>query len=196
MDKSDLISADGKIHMYTVQTKAVADCIERLGYSVVKKEYIEKKYGESSWVFDEAYGFFRCASESMGFFPSEGAESPIWLFASKKWLYGELGSFLIEAAFSPERLLIFDREKWQKVLSLSYIGRDEEDEKRFSKSLDRAGIQSGFEVFSTPFYPLFKAEIKRSRERIFDTENTSPENIQAAVWKLKKDDIVSLKSIR
>ena len=193
MNRDSLLREDGLIHMYTVQAKVVLDCIERDGLSFVKKEYIQKKYGESSWIFSEAYSFFRSYAESAGFFAPSGADSPIWLFNSPKWLYGDTGFYLIEAAFRKERILLFDRAKWQKVLNLSYVGRDPEDEEAFLSKLERQGIQTGFEAFKTPFYPSVKSEIKKSWGRIFDTENTEAEDIQGAVWTLNREDIVSAK---
>ena len=73
------------------------------------------------------------------------------------------------------------------------MGRDPEDEEAFLSRLERQGIQTGFDAFKTPFYPSVKSEIKKSWERIFDTENTEAEDIQGAVWTLKREDIVSAK---
>lgn len=42
-------------------------------------------------------------------------------------------SFLLELSIPRERAVLFDREKWQKVLNLSYVGKDREDEARFEQ---------------------------------------------------------------
>ena len=43
--------------LYTAQQPVVLEALERDGRSVVRREYIDKKYGDTSWVFQEAYSF-------------------------------------------------------------------------------------------------------------------------------------------
>lgn len=71
-------------------------------------------------------------------------------------------SFLLELSIPRERAVLFDREKWQKVLNLSYVGKDREDEARFEQKMNQMGVSAYWEVFQSPFYPYLKSEIKKS----------------------------------
>ena len=43
--------------MWTAKEDIVLETVERDGVSFVKKEYIDKKYGETAWIFKTAYIF-------------------------------------------------------------------------------------------------------------------------------------------
>ena len=43
--------------MWTSKEDIVIETLERDGVSFVKKEYIDKKYGETAWIFKTAYSF-------------------------------------------------------------------------------------------------------------------------------------------
>lgn len=186
-------SPGSMLHLWTAQTDAVLDCIRENGFSQVKMEFIDRKYEESAWVFKEAYGFFK---QRAGLLvkPPEGAESPIWLFFDRSWVYLSRDSYLLELSIPRERAVLFDRDKWQKVLSLSYVGKDREDEARFEQKMNRMGVTAYWEVFQSPFYPYLKSEIRKSWERIFDIDNTEQTNLGAAVWQLRQEDVVGITS--
>lgn len=91
-----------------------------------------------------------------------------------------------------EELLLFDRRKWNRILNLSYIGTEEE-EREFEKRLRRQGVMDSTDVFSQPYYPQMKAEIKKSWRRLFEEipeEGMEAKNIQGAVWRLKQEWIL------
>ena len=48
-----------EILLYTAQQPVVLEALERDGVSRVRREYIDKKYGDTAWSFQEAYAFFR-----------------------------------------------------------------------------------------------------------------------------------------
>lgn len=176
------------VTLWTAQTAQVFSCIQTQGVSTVKKEYIEKKYGDTAWVFQEAYTFFRTHMERVVPKPA-GAESPIWLFLDKKWVFTGTGDYLLKLSVPKSRAVFFEREKWQKVLNLSYIGTDAADEERFETELRRMGLSSPFEAFQTPFYPSVKAKIKKSWERLFVIETEDKEQLSAALWEIRKEDV-------
>ncbi|MBQ9068452.1 MAG: DUF3841 domain-containing protein, partial [Eggerthellaceae bacterium] len=60
------------ITLYTQQAQVVLDTIERDGFSRVRWEYIQSKYGEDSWAFRQAYAFFAQTAPSIVALP-EGA---------------------------------------------------------------------------------------------------------------------------
>lgn len=179
----------GFFRLWTAQTKPVLDCILKEGRAVAKTAYVDQKYQEAAWVFQEAYGFFRKALAERLPAP-EGAETPYWLQCSERFVFQGAGSWLLELAVPQERVLLFEREKWEKVLNLSYIGKDAAEEAAFSEELLRAGLSTSFEAFATPFYPMQKQKIKKSWERLFERTAEEPDKLAAAVWEIRKEDLV------
>jgi hypothetical protein len=192
-NKEDGFSPGSMLHLWTAQTDAVLDCIRENGFSQVKMEFIDKKYEESAWVFKEAYGFFKQRARLM-VKPPEGAESPVWLFFDPGWVFLSPDSYLLELSVPRERVVLFDRERWQRVLNLSYVGKEQEDEARFEQKMNQMGVTTYWEVFQFAFYPYLKSEIKKSWERIFDIDNTEQTNLGAAVWQLRQEDVVGINS--
>lgn len=179
------------LHLWTAQEKEVMDAIREKGFSQVKLEYIDRKYGESAWAFREAYSFFsRRARTIVG--PPEGAESPIWLYGDRKWVYVTQNSCLLELRIPRERAVLFHRERWQRVLNLAYVGKDGADEAAFEEKMERMGVSSYYDVFRSAFYPYLKSEIKKSWERIFDVQEEDQSILGAAVWQLKSEDIIDI----
>lgn len=126
--------------------------------------------------------------------PPEGAESLVWLFFDPGWVYLSQDSYLLELSVPRERVVLFDRERWQRVLNLSYVGKEQEDEARFEQKMNQMGVSTYWEVFQSAFYPYLKSEIKKSWERIFDIDNTEQTNLGAAVWQLRQEDVVGINS--
>ena len=117
------------------------------------------------------------------------AESPIWLYEDPLWAKPEAGTHRLQLSVPREELLLFDRRKWNQILNLSYIGTEEE-ERKFEERLRRQGVMDSTDVFSKPYYPQMKAEIKKSWRRLFEEipeEGTEAKNIQGAVWRLKQE---------
>ena len=50
-----------RVTMWSSQTPEVLNIIRRDGVSTVKRAYIRKKYGETAWIFLEAYDFMNGA---------------------------------------------------------------------------------------------------------------------------------------
>jgi len=166
--------------LWTVQTPEVLKLLEAQGFTMVKREYIRKKYGDCAWSFLIAYDFMakKLAKKVV---PPEGAESPVWLFADRLWA-GE-GAVAVEVP--EEEILLFDLRKWYRVLSLSYVGTEKE-ETAFDEMLRKQGIRDTSDIFCTGFYPLQKRQIMASWERIFDLPEDRQYH-QAACWQLKKE---------
>lgn len=169
--------------LWTVQSDEVWNLLNRDGQTIVKKAYIQEKYGDAAWSFLIAYDYMarKLAEKTAAL---AGAESPVWMFANPKWT----GGFAVPMEVPEEEVLLFDLRKWYRVLSLSYVGTEQE-EKQYDAQLRRMGIRDSSEVFSSPFYPLQKRQIMASWERIFDL----PEDrqfYQAACWQLKKEWIL------
>lgn len=184
----------GMLTLYTAQTQVVLDAIEHDGYSRVKREFVQKKYGSESWVFQQAYSFF-AQNAPRYVTPPEGAESGIWCFRDWHWAMAGAGCQLIELAVPCECAVLFDSRIWNRMLNLEYVGADAADEEAFEKRIANMGMKSAAEAFSTSFYPMVKREVLQSWQRLFGSADDCPETyVQAGLWELRKEWIVSVRS--
>lgn len=190
--------------MYTSQTKPVLDAIRRDGISYVKLEYINQKYQDTAWIFQEAYRFFsRYAAQALK--RPVQAESPVWLFHDPKWAKPDQNSSQLKLEIPLDEVILFDLRKWNRILNLELIGTGEE-EYEFAEELRKWGVKASSDVFSCAFYPMLKSKIKNSWEKLFeDSEdillelkegnfhkfgNENTDYIQGAVWNLKQEWIL------
>lgn len=174
---------NSKVIMWAAQTQIVWRTVQQDGVSYVKKEYIDKKYGETAWIFRTAYDFFIRRFQMKVDKPEE-AKSPVWLYLDPKWASAGPGTVLMKLEVPENQIVYFDMRRWSEVLNLSFVGEGKEE---FEKELQRQGVRDSMEVFSKPFYPLLKNKIQRSWDRIFEIENVEPQYIQGAVWCIKKE---------
>ncbi len=181
------------ITLFTAQTQVVIDAIERDGFSRVKREYVQSKYGTGSWVFQQAYSFFaQYAPQFVA--PPEGAESGIWCYSDWRLALSGAGCYLIELSVPRDRAVLFDSRVWNRMLNLEYIGSDSADEDAFERKVSNMGLKSTADAFSTSFYPVVKREILQSWQRLFDSaENCPREYLEAGLWELRCEWIVSVR---
>ncbi|XCP84559.1 DUF3841 domain-containing protein [Roseburia hominis] len=173
------------ITLWTSQSRQVIDVLERDGHCLVKKEYISKKYQETTWSFSIAYSYFaKRAAEKIA--RPEGAESPFWLYRDPKWAVTGPDAKLLKFQIPREEVILFDLRKWNRILNLSPLG-DEKRQKEFEQELKRQGIMAYSDVFEKPYYPLLKNRIIKSWDLLF--EDTSQEELytQGAAWVLRKE---------
>ncbi len=184
------MNKEEKIVMWTVQEQPVLEALERDGVSYVKRKYIQEKYEDTAWIFREAYGFFNARARQLMEKPEE-AESPVWMFADRKWtpLYGN--DYRIKLLVPRNELLLFDSRIWSKILNLSYVGEKEEEE-QFLKELERYGLDYASDVFEKQGYPLLKSKILRSWEKLFEGNIENPLYMQGAAWKIEKEWIIEI----
>ena len=166
--------------LWTSQSPEVWRLLEEQGTTTVKKEFIRKKYGDCAWSFLIAYDFM-AKKLAQKVLPPVGAESPVWLFADPKWAGEDACPFEIPEA----EILLFDLRKWYRVLSLSYVGTQQE-EATFDAMLKRQGIRDSSDVFRTSFYPLQRRQIMASWDRVFELPEDT-QYYQAACWLLKRE---------
>ena len=175
--------------LYTAQQPVVLEALERDGVSRVRREYIDKKYGDTAWSFQEAYAFFR--REMAQRIPRpEGAESPIWLFCDSRWTFASPGSVMMTFRIPEELLLFFDQRVWNRILNLEYLGRDAADEARFAREIAGMGVSDVTKLFANAFYPMQKRKVQESWKRLFSTGDCEETNREAAAWELKKEWLV------
>ena len=176
---------------YTAQSDIVLKKLKSQNCVYVKKKYIEKKYGKnlSKNIFI-AYDWFVNEFKKRVDKPNL-AEYPFWLFKDKNYAKTYGSSNLLKVNIDDNKIVLFDNHKWERVLSLNYVGDSLEEEKEFDKRLKKYGLQTGLDVFNSPLHIKLQKEIKESFKKIFDIDEKS--NIRAASWCLKNDRINKLK---
>lgn len=179
---------ENMVTVWTAKEAVVMEAIERDGVSYVKKEYLDKKYGETAWIFKTAYEFFVKEAEKRVSKPDE-AESPVWVFKDERNVFKSSGEALLKLNVPKEEIIFFDLRDWNKILNLGYLGTDEEIA-RFTHKLKTQGVKDVLEIFKSPFYPLLKREVVDSWSRLFDREEPCDEYVEGALWMIKKEWIV------
>lgn len=181
----------GKITLYTSQRNIVLDTIEEKGIYHVKKEFIIKKYGEVANVFLKPYNWFIWKAEKIIPKP-QGAEYPIWLFTDLKYVDHHEDCRILEIEVDCKDTIVFDRVKWNRILNLSYIPKDEKDSKEYQKLLEKQGIYDETDVYMKNFYPHLKQKVKKSWDRLFDDSIILSQSKQAFLWEIRKEWIVNI----
>lgn len=172
---------------YTAQSQVVIDAIEKDGYARVKKEYIQKKYGNSAAIFLSAYDWFAKKFQAKNIAP-ENADYPFWLFQNPNYIDLHPGHQLLKLSIPENACIMFDNAAWESVLSMNYVGDDPSDQIAFHKKLENMGLDCGYRAFETPFYPHIKREIVDSWDRIFNLNEKSI--IRAAIWEIRKEWLI------
>ena len=159
---------ENMVTVWTAKEAVVMEAIERDGVSYVKKEYLDKKYCETAWIFKTAYEFFVKEAEKRVSKPDE-AESPVWVFKDERNVFKSSGAMLLKLSVPKEEIIFFDLRDWNKILNLGYLGAEEETA-RFAQKLKTQGVKDVLEIFKSPFYPLLKRELVESWNKLFDRE--------------------------
>lgn len=173
--------------MYTVQRDIVLDIIEKDGFCTVKEEYIREKYGSTASVMLNAYKWFREKMKEE--IKKQGDDQyPIWLSRSPSILTISEDSKLLKLSVPRDQIILFDNHGWERILSMNYVGKDIEDEKRNDELFYKKGITTGSDAFMKPYYPMERRQIINSWIRIFDISNS--EYVRGATWKIESDWII------
>lgn len=178
--------SEEKIKMWSLQSKVVAETLQRDGVSFVRREYIDQKYGSEAWIFHKAYHFLAVEAQKRIKRP-EGAQYMVWSFADLERLTGR-GEILFELEIPREEILLFDLRDWEKILSLKYLGEQGE---KFERELERSGIQEVSDVFSKPYYRAFQSKVIKSWTNLLKRKEIDSKYCQGATWKLDKSWIRS-----
>lgn len=178
------------INLWTTQTSIVLDTLRQQNVYYVKRKYVDQKYQETAWIFQQAYAFFVQRAEKIVERPAE-AESPVWLFYDRMWTAACPGACRLHVRIPRGEVILFDTRKWSAILNLSYLGTEREQE-RFAEELKRRGIVYASDVFEKPYYPDLKRQIIKSWDSLFAESCEDERYIQAASWKLKKEWILKM----
>ena len=179
---------ENMVTVWTAKEAVVMEAIERDGVSYVKKEYLDKKYGETAWIFKTAYEFFIKEAQKRVDKPDE-AESPIWVFKDETAVFKSSGTTLLKLSVPKDETILFDLRDWNKILNLGYLGTEEETA-GFVEKAKTQGVKDVLEIFKTPFYPLLKRELMDSWNKLFDRKELCDEYVEGALWMIKKEWIV------
>lgn len=182
--------------VYTAQSKAVTDIIQREGAAFSKERYVRQKYQESAAVFTTAYGWFVKQMERFVPKPPQ-AEYPYWAFGDPASVDSCGEVTFLKMAVPLDEAVWFDMYDWIKIMRLQLIGRDEAEEARFRQKVADYGIRHESDIMLNNFYPELKREIEDSWQRLFrHHENVKAGDLsgigslQAGVWQLKQDWLI------
>ena len=172
------------------QTDTVWNKLQDDGVVFCKREYIAKKYEESTNVFMTIYSWF--VGEAQRIVPKpEGAEFPYWAQANITNLDTSGSGHVFEVDVPNDEAVFFDYKDWTQILQFKYLAEDEEDAKKFEAELKANGVDE-FKVMTTSFYPMLKQKILKSWSRLFRhhaaiAEGSSDvKNVSAALWCIRK----------
>lgn len=184
------------ITLYSAQADAVYDAIRRDGVCFSKAEYVRKKYGESGPIFLTAYHWFVKEAERLVPKPA-GAEFPYWAFGA---LYNVETSGLchvLTLRVPLDEVILFDMHDWSRIMQLKYMGENEQDEQAFSRDMEMRGLKET-DIMLSNFYPEQKQKTLDSWHRLFRHHErlrmgnaSGVSSVQAGLWRIKEDWIVS-----
>ncbi len=177
-----------KIEVWTQQSKKVSDLLFKQQRLTVKKRYIEHKYGSEAEIFLKAYDFFVKEAKKIVEKP-ESAEYPFWAAADSKNALSGSSGLLIRLKVPQEKVVFFDKKKWNQILNLSYIADDQEDLNKHKKTLKKYGITDDSEIILSPHYPVLKNKIRQSWKKLFEGKNDgfNSEKKGAALWEIRSE---------
>lgn len=183
---------DTKIKVWTAQSKIVIDTIEKYGVYHVKRDFILKKYREISKLFLDPYNWFIGQAVKRTTRP-QGAEYPIWAYCDSAMIsnYGP-GDYIIELEIPIDKAIFFNQGKWLRILNLSYIPKNSDDDKDFKEKINTYGLQHGSLAYTSNFYPQLKREIIASWERLFDDSIRLSEDDMCSLWEIRKEWVTNI----
>lgn len=184
-----------KVFLWTRQDRRMLEDLKRQGIFYVKREYIEAKNEDLTAYFLRLYDWFvQAASKKVP--QPEHRGYPIWCSVSEDYMLREAaGNVLLKLAVDKERIVYFDSARWDMVLNHMYISENEADRKRFDTLLKSRGIRNSFSLMDDShrkFYPDLAERVVQSWERIFEIREWNIFYVQANIWEIRPEDIVSI----
>lgn len=187
-----------KITLWTRQDTRFIDAINKNGFYIAKKEYIQEKNQELSPYFLKLYDWFVHEAEKYVPRPAN-AQYPIWCSVTDEYmLRGAHGNILIKLSIDEEKIVYFDSPKWDLVINHNYIAKDAQDQKKFDNYLAQRGLSNSFALlddYHKKFYPDVAKKVIESWKRIFEIEKSDNTifSIQANIWEIRPEDIIEIR---
>jgi hypothetical protein len=175
-----------EIEIWTQQSRKVKNLLFEKQRLTVKKRFIKQKYGAEAEIFLKAYDFFVKEAEKIVKKP-ENAEYPFWAAVDPETALSGGGGVLLKLKVPEEKIIFFDKKKWNQILNLSYIADNQKDLNQHRDNLKKLGITDDSEVMLSPHYPVLKNKIKQSWQKLFEAKNDgfNPKRKGAALWELR-----------
>jgi len=189
-----------KVRLYTTQSPEVVKILENEKICHVKKEHINKKYQEVSYIFLEAYNWYISKAKDIVKKP-EGVEYPYWAFTEPEFAGWYPGNYMLILEIPINNVIFFRNDAWNRILNMRYLPQNEEDEKKYNDMLKKYNISNELDIFNKPFYPQLKSEVKKSWDNLFlydklVREEVIPrDHLQASLWEIKSEWIIEKKFI-
>ena len=133
-DQKRMDNQRDQIILYSPQSDAVIDAIQKDGVCYSKPEYIRAKYGESAPIFLTAYQWFVQQAEKLVKKP-EGAQFPYWAVAQRSAVDVTGGGTVLTLRVPIEQAVYFDLYDWNKILQFRFLTDDPKEERKFVQEL-------------------------------------------------------------
>lgn len=189
-----------QIKLWTRQNEKVLDILERDGVYHAKRAYIVQKNDSISDYYLTMYDWYVRNAEQRVPRP-EGAEYPIWCSVSEEYMLRPIeGEVVLALSVPRERIVYLNTMHWDLALNHTYVPKDDADALRFEKLAKSRGLSNNYSFLSDNvqrFYPDLVREVKNSWLRVFDIDPdaANPFDIQANLWEIRKEDILSVAAL-
>lgn len=176
--------------LFTSQDERSLEILNNKGRFVNKKEYIQEHMQDISPFFLKCYDWFVNEAKKRSKKPDD-VDYQIWCSVSARNCMrpyeGEV-AYVLEVP--NEEIMYFDGSKWDYVLNLHYVPKDDIDLKKYQDEIKSKGFNNSFEFIQGRYsrmYPLEEKRIKDSWIRIFEISDWNIFAIQANIWEIKKE---------
>lgn len=190
MKHTNPYTRNGKTLLFTSQDARSLDILEREGRFINKREYIVEHMGDISPLILGCYDWFVNAADKKVKKP-EDVDYQIWCSVSAKNCMrpyeGEV-AYVLEVP--DDEIIYFSALKWDYVLNLHYVPKDEKDFKAYEADIRSKGFKNSYEFITGRYAGVYQNEIdkiKSSWSRVFDIDEWNKFYVQANIWEIKKE---------
>ena len=183
-------SKNGKTILFTCQDKRSLGILEKTGLFLNKRVYIEEHFAGISQLMLKAYDWF-IKESSKRIKKPDYADYHIWCSVSaKSCMRPEEGEAAYVLEVPNEEILYFSGLKWDYVLNLHYVPKDEADLAAYEEDIRRRGFKNSYEFINGRYARMFPDEERRITDswlRIFDIDEWNIFEVQANIWQIKRE---------
>lgn len=183
------------VTLWTRQDEKSLEDIKRYGVFRNKEKYIRENYYDVSDHFIYLYRWF--VDEASKRVPRpDGVEFPIWCSISYDSMLRPIpGTVAYKLQIPMSQVIYFDGGKWDYVLNHIYIPKDEKDQEKYLKDIERKGYKDQFNFVQGKYSNLYPEEKKRvmsSWKRVFDIDNWNIFTTQGNIWEIREENVVEI----